>query len=65
LDARLVPSAFVAVTLNAYAVPFFSPVNVQVVAREPPPPHCGDRATVGVDLTVYPVIGDPLSNGAE
>ena len=34
LDAVLVPTAFVAVTMNVYAVPFVSPVTV---IGDPPP----------------------------
>ena len=34
LDAVLVPTAFVAVTVNVYAVPFVSPV--MVIGDEPP-----------------------------
>jgi hypothetical protein len=52
-DAGLVPIAFVAVTVNVYAVPFDKPVTVNgleaPVAVKPP----------GLDVTVKPVIADP------
>jgi hypothetical protein len=59
-DAGDVPIAFVAVTVNVYAVPFDKPVTVNgleapVAVRLP-----------GLDVTVYPVIAEPpLLDGAE
>ena len=54
-DAVLVPTAFVAVTVNVYAVPLVSPVTVNglaaPVAVKPP----------GDDVTVYEVIGLPFA----
>ncbi len=53
LDAVLVPTEFVAVTVNVYACPFVSPVTV--IGDEPPsavnPPV--------FDVTVYRIIPDP------
>jgi hypothetical protein len=59
-DAAPVPIAFVAVTVNVYAVPLLKPETVN--GLEPPvavkPP--------GLDVTVKPVIAEPpLSAGAE
>ena len=55
-DAMLVPTAFVAVTVNVYSVPLVSPVTVigfvVPVAVIPP----------GLDVTVYDVIGLPPSD---
>ena len=51
-----VPIAFVAVTLNVYAVPLARPVTVCVVAVVP---AFVSRPPAGVDVTAYPVIGDP------
>jgi hypothetical protein len=52
-DDTLVPSAFVAVTVNVYVTPFVSPVTVAVVvalfAVAPP----------GLAVTVYEVIAEP------
>lgn len=60
VDAEEVPAALVAVTVNVYAVPATNPVETsQVVAGaktvQVNPP--------GEDVTVYEVIGDPLSAG--
>ena len=60
-EAGPVPMAFVAVTVNVYAVPFVSPVTVAVSVLPPTeavsPP--------GLDATVYPVIAlPPLEAGA-
>jgi hypothetical protein len=59
-DAAPVPIAFVAVTVNVYAVPFDNPVTVAVVA------HVVDAVKPpGEDVTVYPVIAvPPLLAGA-
>jgi hypothetical protein len=52
-DAPPVPTAFVAVTVNVYVVPFDKPVTL--IGDEPPvavtPP--------GLDVTVKPVIAEP------
>ena len=52
-EAVPVPTAFLAVAVNVYAVPLVRPVTVNgelaPVAVIPP----------GIDVTVYPVIGDP------
>jgi len=57
VDDALVPSAFVAVTVNVYEVPFVRPVTVADVAVAPAvavrPP--------GLDATVYPVMALPPS----
>ena len=50
LDARPVPIAFVAVTVNVYAVPFVSPVTVVLVAG-------GDPVTVTGVCAVDPMYG--------
>ena len=54
-DTELVPMAFVAVTVNVYAVPFVRPVTVigdaPPVAEKPPT----------VEVTVYAVIEEPPS----
>jgi len=59
VDAGPVPTAFVAVTVNVYAVPLVSPVIVHprvAVAQLAPP---GDA------VAVYPVIGlPPVDDGA-
>jgi hypothetical protein len=57
-DAGPVPIAFVAVTVNEYAVPLVRPVTVQLV---PVPPHV---APPGLAETVYPVIALPPFDGA-
>lgn len=53
LEAELVPTSFVAVTVNVYAVPLARPVTV--IGDAPPdavnPP--------GFDVTVYSVIAEP------
>jgi len=58
VEAELVPTAFDAVTMNVYAVPFVSPVIV--IGDEPPvavkPPI--------LEVTVYVVIAEPLLEGA-
>jgi hypothetical protein len=51
-DAVLVPSAFVAVTVNVYATPLVSPVTV--IGDDPP-----DALTPVFDVTVYVVIAEP------
>jgi hypothetical protein len=52
-EGTLVPTAFVAVIVNVYGVPYVSPVTiiglVAFVAVRPP----------GLDVTVYPVIALP------
>jgi hypothetical protein len=53
-DAAEVPTAFVAVTVNVYAVPGVSPVTVMVPEPEPEPP-------LGLEVAVYCVIGEPPS----
>ena len=55
-DAGPVPTSFAAVTVNAYAVPFVSPVTVIGLAAPVPvmPP--------GYDVAVYPVIAVPPSD---
>ena len=53
-DAAEVPTAFVAVTVNLYAVPGVSPVTVMIPEPEPEPP-------LGIEVTVYCVIGEPPS----
>jgi hypothetical protein len=58
-DASEVPEAFVAVTVNVYAVLGASPVTVMVPAAAP------DRVPVfppGLDVAVYFVIGEPPSD---
>jgi hypothetical protein len=60
--AALVPTAFVAVTVNVYEVPFVKPVTLIV-----PEPACDIVPVIppGLDVAVYPVITDPpLSTGA-
>jgi hypothetical protein len=54
-DAADGPSAFVAVTVNVYAVPLARPVTVQ---ESGPVVHEHD-APPGLAVTVYPMIGDP------
>ena len=61
VDAEEVPAALVAVTVNVYVVPATNPVETsQVVAGaktvQVNPP--------GEDVTVYEVIGEPLSAGS-
>jgi hypothetical protein len=58
-DADPAPSEFVATTENVYARPFVRPVTAH------------DRTVVdvhvlspGVEVTVYPLIGEPLASGA-
>ena len=59
-DADPVPTAFVAVTVNVYAVPFDKPVTVALVA-----PVVDAVKDPGDDVTVYPVIAvPPLLAGA-
>lgn len=53
-DAAEVPAALVAVTLNVYAVPLVRPVTVAVVA-----PVVVAVRPPGVEVTVYPVSGEP------
>ena len=60
LDALPVPTSFVAVTLNVYAVPLVRPVTVSgelaPLAVNPP----------GLEVTVYEVIAEPpFEDGAE
>jgi hypothetical protein len=58
-DASEVPEAFVAVTVNVYAVLRVSPVTDRVPAAAP------DRVPVfppGLDVAVYFVIGEPPSD---
>ena len=58
-EAAPVPAAFVAVTVNVYAVPLVSPLTVQEVdtVEQVKPP--------GDDVTVYPLIAaPPLETGA-
>ena len=55
VEALLVPTSFVAVTVNVYSTPFVRPVIVCERFVEPasistPPP---------LDVTVYPVIAEP------
>jgi len=54
VDAELVPTPFVAVTVKVYPVPFVKPVTLQVVV-----PVVLQVKLPGVDVTVYPVIADP------
>jgi hypothetical protein len=59
-DAGDVPIAFVAVTVNVYAVPLLKPLTV--IGDEEPVPVI----PLGLDVTVKPVIADPpLFAGAE
>ena len=59
-DAAPVLTALLAVTLNVYAVPLVSPVTVAVNA-----PAVVAVKLPGVDVTVYPMIGEPpLDDGA-
>jgi hypothetical protein len=59
-DAGDVPIAFVAVTVNVYAVPLLKPETV--IGDEAPVPVI----PLGLDVTVKPVIAEPpLSAGAE
>jgi hypothetical protein len=59
-EAAEVPTAFVAVTVNVYAVPFASPVTVQLVVADVHVKFPGD------DVTVYNVIAaPPLEAGAD
>jgi hypothetical protein len=53
--AALVPMAFVAVTVNVYAVPVVRPETV--IGEEAPVPVI----LPGLDVTVYPVIAEPPS----
>jgi hypothetical protein len=58
-DGKPVPFAFVAVTVNVYAVPFVRPATMIGLAAP------ADVMPPGLDVTVYPVIGlPPLSAGA-
>ncbi len=58
-DAVLVPTAFVAVTVKVYVVPFVRPV--MVIGDDPPEAVCPP-----LDVTVYDVIAEPpLLTGAE
>jgi hypothetical protein len=58
-EAVLVPTAFVAVTVNVYVVPFVSPKTV--IGDEPPVAVCPP-----LEVTVYEVIADPpFETGAE
>jgi hypothetical protein len=57
-EATPVPMALVAVTVNVYAVPFVRPGTV---IGELAPPAV---KLPGFEITVYPVIGDPLAFGA-
>jgi hypothetical protein len=60
VEAAEVPTAFVAVTVNVYAVPFVSPVTVQLVVADVQVRFPGD------DVTVYNVIAaPPLVAGAD
>jgi hypothetical protein len=62
-DAGEVPAAFVAVTVNVYAVPLVSPVTTVAVAGAAT--WTGAWATEpAYGVTVYPVIGLPLLFGA-
>jgi hypothetical protein len=66
-DAGPVPTAFVALTVNVYVVPFVNPDTVTVVAGGLPPTLvsncvCATPPTYGV--TVYEVIDDPPFDGA-
>ena len=59
VDAAPVPDAFVAVTVNVYAVPFVNPVTVQLTDEVV---HWNEP---GDDVTVYPVIdAPPVLDGA-
>jgi hypothetical protein len=59
-DGEPVPTAFVAVTVNVYPVPFVNPVTVALVA-----PVVDAVKPPGDDVTVYPVIAvPPLLAGA-
>lgn len=61
VDAALVPTAFVAVTVNVYAMPLVSPLTTHPVAGTVPV-HVKKP---GEDVTVYPVIAvPPLNAGA-
>jgi hypothetical protein len=53
LEAVLVPTAFVAVTVKVYAVPFESPV---IVSGEEPPVAVNPPV---LDVTVYEVMAEP------
>ena len=64
-DAGPVPTPFVAVTLNVYAVPFVNPVTVVEVAGGAPVIVVGACATAPMNgVTVYDVIALPLLAGA-
>jgi hypothetical protein len=63
VDAAPVPDAFVAVTVNVYAVPFVRPEIVHGFTRTHATGVCAVVETYGV--TVYPVIdAPPLLAGA-
>jgi len=57
-DALLVPTLWVAVTVNVYAVPFVRPVTVALSA----PLDQLAVAPPGLAVTVYPVMADPPSD---
>ena len=59
-DSTPDPTSFVADTLNVYAVPFTNPVTTHDNA----PDVVHDRAP-GLDTTEYPVITEPLLDGAD
>ena len=60
----VVPMAFVAETLTRYAVPFVKPMRSQVVEL-PSVVHVTGVSLPCAAVTVYPVIDDPPSLGAD
>ena len=62
VDAAPVPLAFVAVTVNVYAVPFVRPVIVHGFTNTQATGVCAVVEMYGV--TVYPVIAAPPFDGA-
>jgi hypothetical protein len=64
-EAGEVPTAFVAVTVNVYAVPLVRPVTDVAVAGGVPVTVVDGRAVVpAYGVTVYDVIGEPPLAGA-
>jgi hypothetical protein len=51
-----VPTELIALTVNVYGVPFVRPVTIPVVTL---PTVTGEFPADGLDVRIYPVIGDP------
>jgi hypothetical protein len=63
-EAVLVPTLFLAFTVNVYGVPFFNPVTVHVKGNVPVVLVAVQVLPVGFDVTLYEMIGAPPSVGA-